>query len=591
MTIRGGIRFSFLRRLLTEALTLWCWAHGPLAEAAVTIDAVTIDDRTVAIAPRLPDGSAKPLRIPSTARRVVIHFAGAADPRPRATAEDTAAGPPQGSRLRYRLEGLETGWRDPPASGRVALGFKDLERGEITIMDHILEGESAGWRGAPEESDFLPQALEAAAPANTVGVSINVLSINAGEAVGVIAMDDVVMTLERAATGEIETHPLPVDLDGQPFDPLRRPKNWHASGTRQHASQLRLRAVPELHPILVLVDDEPDRYGGWISHTPLRVHPGDRVRFTWSAAWSIGAAREATADYRALKPGTYFFHVAACFPNGTPTGTEATLPIEVYLPWHQRRDIWAATILIALVGTTQAARVVNERRMRRRLETVEREHSLERERARIARDLHDDVGAGLAEIAMQAQWVRNEINHGDMHEAVTLTDGIRRSADELVRSIDAIVWAVNPANDTLQRFAEYVVQCTERFLDAAGLSMRFEIPDPLPSVPIDGATRHRLFLALREAVHNAVQHAGATSVTVSMALEDGHLQVLVVDDGRGFDTANIPDGGTHDGVGNMHQRMEELGGECSITSSQAAGTRVCLTVPLPAAAIPGRSDG
>jgi signal transduction histidine kinase len=579
ITHRGGY-FPVVRRLTLGAFVVFGGGPGPAVFGAVTIDAVTVDGHEVALDAPGPSGSRKPLRIPSTAQRLEVHFSGEADPRSPPAADESAPASPRGTRLRYRLEGLETGWRDPPASGRVVLGFKDRERGEVAIVDQVLAGESPGWHGAAEESVFLRQSLEATAPANAIGTSINVLSIHAGEAVGVIAIDDLVVTIERATTGEVERHPLPVDLGDQPFDPMRRPKNWDVSGIRRLASQLRLRASPQPHPILVLVDDEPDRYGGWIAKTGVRVQQGDRVRVTWAAAWSIGAAREATAEYRDLKPGTYFFHAGAFFPSGIPTGTEVILPIEVYLPWHRRRDVWAASFGLVFVGAVLAARAANVRRIERRLERMEHEHALEQERARIARDLHDDVGAGLAEIAMQTRWIRGEIEHGDSREAIDLTEAVRRSADDLVRSIDAIVWAVNPANDTLERFAVYVVQSTERFLEAAGLSMRFDIPDPLPPVALDGAARHRLFLALREAVHNAVQHAGASSVTVSMKLHDGRLEMVVADDGRGFDTAAVPDSGTHDGIGNMRKRMEELGGECSISRSAVGGTRVCLITPL-----------
>ena len=154
------------------------------------------------------------------------------------------------------------------------------------------------------------------------------------------------------------------------------PANWVESGTRARAIQLRLRALPEPHPILVIIDDEPDRYGGWMARTAVRVQPGDRVALSWSAAWSLGVGREASAEYRDLRPGTYFFHAGACFPNGRPTGTEVSVPIEVYLPWHLRRDVWTGAAVLGLAGIATVGRAASLQRIKRRLEQIERAHEL-----------------------------------------------------------------------------------------------------------------------------------------------------------------------------------------------------------------------
>ena len=575
-----GTHSPFPSQLVVSLLTACCAAQGPsFASAAITIEAVTVDGQDVSLPPHAGDDRLEPVRLPSTARRLEVRFSGAADP-PTTSPDTEVVPPPRGTRLRYRLEGIDKGWQDAPASGRVDLSFKDAENGEASRTDFILAGQSRGWRGSPEESAFIRQSIEATAPFTARSLGINILSINSGETVGVVAIDDVAFSVTRAATGEVENHSLAISQRGESFDPLRRPENWVESGTRGRASQLRLRSKPQPHPILVIIDDEPNRYGGWLARTVVRVQPGDRVALSWSAAWSLGVGRELTAEYRNLRPGTYFFHAGAFYPDGRPTGVEVSLPIEVYVPWHLRRDVWAGAGVLALAGIVTAGRAASVRRIQRRLEQIERAHALERERARIARDLHDDVGAGLAEIAMQADWVRNEIETGEQREALTLADGIRTSADDLVRSIDAIVWAVNPANDTLERFASYVVQSTERFLDAAGISMRFEIPDPLPAMSLDGALRHRLFLALREAVHNAAQHGHAGSVTVSLALQGDRLELSVADDGRGFDLAAVQADGTHDGLGNMQKQMAEVGGTCAIRSERGKGTHVLFSVPL-----------
>jgi signal transduction histidine kinase len=147
--------------------------------------------------------------------------------------------------------------------------------------------------------------------------------------------------------------------------------------------------------------------------------------------------------------------------------------------------------------------------------------------------------------------------------------------------VDAIVWAVNPANDTLSRFAAYLVQSTEQFLDMAGLSMRFQVPSPLPDTPLEGTVRHRLLLSVREALNNVVKHARARSVTLSLRLTDDSLAITVEDDGTGFVALRPEPEAEQDGLANMRERMREIGGTCNIDSAPGRGTRVALGLPWP----------
>jgi signal transduction histidine kinase len=234
------------------------------------------------------------------------------------------------------------------------------------------------------------------------------------------------------------------------------------------------------------------------------------------------------------------------------------------------------------------ARSVALRSIKRRLEEVERAHSLERERTRIARDLHDEVGAGLTEIAMENFWVQREMEGKAPSATLERVERARQSAVDLVRSVDAIVWAVNPANDTLDRFVPYLTHSFERFLDAAGVRARLDVPDTVPRVTVEGAVRHSLFLVVREAVNNAVKHARPTYVALGIRVGPGKLWIDVDDDGCGIEPQAVArtarDGGSRSGLGNMQRRIDELGGRCTITSVPEGGTRVAIEVPLPMAA-------
>ena len=505
------------------------------------------------------------------------------DPVGTADRVTTTAAPalsPKPTRLRYRLDGVDPEWRDPPAAGLVKVMLEDGRFGAIDGTEVPIRGETPGWSGRPETSDFAPLVVEAVVPKGSLFASIYLLSHNPDSTVGVMAFTNPALEIIRGGTSSIERVPLPIDSEEPGKRAERQGGRWSKTGNKLPMSVFGTVGPDADQATMVTIDDDPTRYGGWTLHQPLTVSAGDRVTFTCTMAHSFGRGGGGRANYSNLLPGTYRFHIGAFAPGGAPTTIETSLPIEVYLPWWLRRDVWAAAAATGLVATVAGVRSAGIRRMKRRLVEIERAHALERERTRIARDLHDDVGAGLTEIAMKAEWVRDEIEASATPEALGLTDEIRASAHSLVRGIDAIVWAVNPANDTLERFAAYVVQATEQFLDAAGLDMRFDIPAHLPPATITGAVRHRLFLAAREAVHNAVKHAAAHTVSLTLAADAGRLALSIVDDGRGFDVAAASGQPDHDGLDNMRKRLAEIGGSCVIQSTPGSGTRVTFTVPL-----------
>jgi hypothetical protein len=557
------MRLPFAAICLTMLLV-----SGTALRADVEITELVLDGRPVAVSGDTQAGGSRAVRVPSSVREVVVSFRNAGA---------TTVGP--APRLRYRLDGVDSDWHDIATMGRAIIEFHHRTGGIIDSEVITIAGTSPGWEGSVDRSPFVAQSLSATAPRLATNVRLNVLSIDSGLTVGVIGIDDVQMTIEREGVGTTDSRPIPIELSGDAFEPTQSPEGWGKSGDKAAMSQVALRDAPQPHPTLLIVDDEPKRYGGWHYSSDAVIEPGDRVTFTWRSAWSLGGGGAGAASYKQLKPGNYRFHVAAFTPGGEPTPVEASLLIEVYLPWWLRRDVWVAAGATALAATVAGVRSASLRRMKQRLVEIERAHALERERTRIARDLHDDVGAGLTEIAMKAEWVRDEIEASATPETLGLTDEIRSSAHSLVRGIDAIVWAVNPANDTLERFAAYVVQSTEQFLEAADLDMRFDIPADLPPRMLNGAVRHRLFLATREAVHNAVKHARAAAVTVALAVNGKKLELSISDDGRGFDAAAAGRPG-HDGLANMHARLLEIGGTCRIESGPGRGTRLIFTVPL-----------
>jgi signal transduction histidine kinase len=220
-------------------------------------------------------------------------------------------------------------------------------------------------------------------------------------------------------------------------------------------------------------------------------------------------------------------------------------------------------------------RYVSFRRLRRQVEQLERQTMLHKERARIAKDIHDDLGANLTQITLLSELARQDMSAPE--KAGGHVDKISSTARQVMKSLDEIVWAVNPRNDTLPHLVDYLGQFTLDFLRAPGIRCRLDLPEHPPALNVSADIRHNLFLAVKEALNNIVKHAGAKEVRLGVDVSNGKLRVVVRDDGHGFEQS--PDNAWADGLRNMRQRMGEIGGDCAIESHAGQGTTITFDVP------------
>ncbi len=234
---------------------------------------------------------------------------------------------------------------------------------------------------------------------------------------------------------------------------------------------------------------------------------------------------------------------------------------------------WFRTaVILCLVGTVVAVvRYLSTQKLRRQLQ---QQASLEKERSRIARDLHDQLGANLTQVALLGEMA--EADKNSPAEIESHAQQISQAARETTRSLDEIVWAVNPSNDTLEGLVNYVCKYAQEYLALAGLRYRAEVPVQLPAVDIPPEVRHNVFLAFKEAVNNVVKHAQASEVRVRLQLQPGSFALNVEDNGRGLSGRNA----ARNGLRNMRKRMEDIHGEFSISPGTGGGTVVCLAVPF-----------
>jgi two-component system sensor histidine kinase DesK len=205
--------------------------------------------------------------------------------------------------------------------------------------------------------------------------------------------------------------------------------------------------------------------------------------------------------------------------------------------------------------------------------------NLRAERRRLARDLHDGLGSGVHRLQRLTELL-NQVSP-DSPEAVRYRDELLRSAQELGGSLDRTIWAIKPENDTLEGFADYLAGYATCVVQSNGLAFDFDQPSDLPRRTLPGEARQHLLLAVNEALNNIMKHAHASRVRLALECNDSTLTILVEDDGRGFDrnsTTRRAMGGN--GLSNLHERLQSLGGTAEIGPRPEGGTRVCLRLPL-----------
>jgi signal transduction histidine kinase/ligand-binding sensor domain-containing protein len=324
----------------------------------------------------------------------------------------------------------------------------------------------------------------------------------------------------------------------------------------------------------------PGRHRLEFLYTGLSLAAPEKVRFRYRLEgldneWTeAGAKRSASFEY--VPPGQYVFHVLACNDAGVWNEKGAAVGF-VLLPYFWQ-TWWFGTSVAALgmgvvgAGVWQGTR----RRMRRKMEALERQKAVEHERSRIARDIHDELGSHLTRITMLSEPARHEPDAS--HPGITDVRQIYDIARALTRTMDEIVWAVNPHHDTPEGLVNYLEQFALEFLGAAGIRCRLDLPMELPAWPLTAETRHNLFLALKEALHNAVKHAGATEVRIALTVDTRTLTLSVEDNGRGFDPA--ASNSTGNGLENMRRRLEQIRGGCEIVSEPGHGVKIVFVVPI-----------
>lgn len=404
-------------------------------------------------------------------------------------------------------------------------------------------------------------------------------------------------TVAEATLGKDEGLPKAFALSGLP------PTPWKAQSGRlwfsTHGGFIGIdpgASLPRRNPPAVYIDVvEVDHRQATLTN-PLRLQAGDhQLTFKFTAInfsspgkvqlrhqligydldW-VTTGTDRTASYVYLPPGTYRMRVTAKNQDGRWNENGADLALIIPPTWWQTWYFRLATGLAIATVFAWLVRHWSQRRLRARLNDLERERQLERERARIARDLHDELGYSVTQVGLIADRLKNDSSEKELREGLgELASCTRRLSGEL----DGVVWTVSPKNDKWDRLATYIRQFALNFFADTSIACTVEGGENAPALPLAPEVQHHLLAIIKETLNNILKHARATRVEVSLSFVQGTMMLHLVDNGIGFAPSAL-EHSERNGLTNLRARAQEIGGQLEIVSSPGRGTEVRLSLAM-----------
>lgn len=291
----------------------------------------------------------------------------------------------------------------------------------------------------------------------------------------------------------------------------------------------------------------------------------------------VDTAPDRTARYAKLPPGRYRMRVIACNSEGIWNREGASLAFTVLPSWWQTSWFRTAAVLAFAGLVAGGARFWSQRILKAQLERLERENALAKERARIARDMHDELGGSVTGINLVVQRLRDE--HGEQPDG--LIEVLDRRVRRLTVELERVVWTVSPKNSSLDQLAVFVERFAHNLFTDSPIHCRVLGRDRIPARPLNPECQHHVLAVTKEAINNVLKHSRATEATIEMGYEHDVFRLAVRDNGVGFS----PEAQAHserNGLRNMHSRVAEVNGTLTIESAPGQGSAVILQLPLSA---------
>lgn len=485
---------------------------------------------------------------------------------------------PLTKRVRYKLEGYDTDWRKTQAEMRFGIRFYNARGALVGEQVFGARGRSSGWVSTVDDSKFTHRREAVRVPDEAATMQVFMSSAGPPTCTGMYVVADVVVTKVTRDGNDVTLFDSASFLAINRNFPVSRFDEWIRDGNQPSMAKLIKVGGPGFNDrAFCLLDNDPLSHAEWhqMERLPVKVQPDEQLLIQWNEMYDIGDANSFYDVYTNVAPGRYRFVVNELDASGYPTDKETVLDILIPLPLWKNPWVWIPSLLAGVLALALFIRYLVQAGIRRRLEHLQQQHLVEQERLRIARDIHDDLGARLTQISLLSGMAENSAEtEGDRHRFMEIS-GMAR---ELVSSMYETVWTVNPQNDHLESLVSFLCQSTENLCKPAGIRCRIKVSPISENRDVRSEIRHNAILAVKETVHNAIKHSGSSEIELSMTFDAPNLNIVVTDGGEGFDMQKQKGG---HGLKNLGRRMEKIGGSISVESTKGQGTRVSLIVPIP----------
>ena len=475
-------------------------------------------------------------------------------------------------KLRCQLEGVDERWRETELGMTLVCQALDAENKVISQSRFQAVGHSAGWETSLEESAMSRRSEPVFIPAGARQLKISLAS-GSPDTTGFFAIDNIELHVPGSNDPPIWRS------GGYAYDaittsPAGYLPGWRRSGAEPAIARLIIRSE---HPAIGLVDGDQDRDGEWSTVQNLSPVPKNDGTFvlSWDEVFNVIDGDNRRATYVNVPPGKYTFR-AMGLAGSAGAGDQLSLRVLIDPPFWKRVWFWPviASGLVALISGAIFA--MHRQRAKRSMEILRFQNALEKDRVRIARDMHDDLGSRVTFIEMSATLALRDIRQAPENARRHLAK-MTESTRELIVAMDDLVWAVDPAFDTLDYLGDHLTRLAEEMFRDTPIRCRLDIPSLLPALSLGSEVRHHIALAVKEALHNVLRHAGPCEVFFSLGFNGEEIRITIRDTGVGFDLSSDERG---HGLDNLASRFKEMGGSCGITSSPGQGTCIILSCHL-----------
>jgi signal transduction histidine kinase/ligand-binding sensor domain-containing protein len=293
----------------------------------------------------------------------------------------------------------------------------------------------------------------------------------------------------------------------------------------------------------------------------------------WDPDWiQSGTLNE--VRYNNLNPGNYTFRVKAANAAGIWNPEEYTIAIYIRAPFWKTTWFYASLIILLLVIIVSITRFLAQTKLKKQIAALERQKEIEKERQRISREMHDDIGAGLTQITLMSESVKSKSGTN----AATELEEIANTSRQLVSNMSEIVWSLNPANKTLEQLMAYMREQLHKQLEYSNIEYTILLPEAAGDIVLSNEYRRNLLLVTKEIVNNAIKYSAAKNLQLHASIIDNYFICSIKDDGVGFDLNELMRG---NGLKNIRYRIEELNGKLDIQTEIGKGAKFEYRIPLP----------